>query len=287
MLAIEEKDPLEELTREDDLAQKLVERLAELGLALAAGTAVPPGEISEGLRLLTQYRQLHAERFTVHLGKEARGVAMPTCFEHLDAVDRAPKEADARRRGLSAALDAYGEGRAGARDALARELGTYTQQEFDLLRYEREYPLSCLLSALPDAAAARVRTGFDRSAARLADLEGHIGRLLGTEREAAGRSTIPVRCSRPDCSARGTATTYPSTGGHLALRPPAGWSAVAHPPLIDRGTTVSTQVDFACPAHSTGAVKGPELPRPERARAPAEPDLSTCPCCDPIPLQDA
>jgi len=179
MTQSEPNDPLEELDRENEILTKLVERLAEAGLSLRSDRPETSDRISEGLRLLSQYRSLHGRRFRENLEPEARIVAMPGCFEHLDHLDRQFTEPDPKWETVVSALDSYARGEAGAPERLAKELDTFTQDEYDRIRYEETYPLSCLLSVFPEDAANRVNTEFDRTNAQTAHLEQLIERYLG------------------------------------------------------------------------------------------------------------
>lgn len=284
------EDPLEELNRENDVAEKLVERLAEDGLALGTERSVPPGEIAEGLRLLSQYRDVHARRFDGNLEPEARVVAMPSCFEHLDTIARESTDSAARFERARATVDAYARGEPGARSRLAAELGDLTQKEYDALRYEGDYPLSCLRATLPDAAADRVRAGFERTDPELADLEHHIDRYLGRGPAEPGRR-FPIRCLAAGCDASAQAETYPAANGYLGIRAPEGWRATSRPPRAAKDGVVAVDIDFSCPKHVASAAAAPvERPITPSARArpstAAEPPAS-CPCCDPLPESSA
>jgi hypothetical protein len=186
MAQSETNGPLEELAREDEILTKLVERLAEAGLSLRSDRPESPDRISKGLRLLNQYRLLHGRRFRENLEPEARIVAMPGCFEHLDRLDRRSTEADRMWETLARALDSYTRGEADAPERLAKELDTFTQDEYDRIRYEETYPLSCLLSVFPEDAASRVNTEFGRTRAQTVDLEQLIERYLGQGPRADG-----------------------------------------------------------------------------------------------------
>lgn len=276
----EANDPLEELARENTVAQGLVERLGAIGLDLRGGAEVAPGEVAEGLRLLTQYGSVHGRRFDRDLEPEARVVAMPTCHGHLDAIVRDRASRSERIGRTEAALDAYAHGEPGARDRLASEIERLTQQEYEGLVHEGDYPLSCLLTALPDEAAKRVRSAFDATSPELGDLERRVERFLGESPRAPGRG-FAVRCAAPGCPATGTAESFPAADGAFALRPPGGWESRAGSPHSPRAGHVAIDVDFLCPAHReparrasrTGASPGP-------GRVP--PSEEACACCDPI-----
>jgi hypothetical protein len=288
MTKTELDDPLEELARENEVSTKLVERLAEASLTLRSGDPVTPGEISEGLRLLDQYRALHARRFHDNLEPEARTVAMPSCFEHLDTVTRDGSTLEQRFARALESLDAYIQGATDGRTRLADELDKLTQEEYDRIRYEGDYPLSCLQTTLPGDAAGRVRAGFDQTVVEAADLEHHVDRYLAHAPRQGG-TKLAIRCQRPGCSAKGQAETYPAVGGHLGIQPPAGWKAVPRPPREKDGKFV-VDVDFLCPEHSKPGNPSESTPQAEGGLAPeANPDGSArtaprvCACCDPIP----
>lgn len=288
----ESTEPLEELTREDDVAQELVERLAEYGLALLGGTDVPPGEIAEGIRLLEQYRIVHAHRIDADLQPEARAVALPSCFEHLDSIIHDHAEAGERMERARAALDAYARGEPEARARLAQEIGRITEKEYEQLHYEAEYPLSCLQATLPEEAAARVSRGFGSTAPAVADLEQHIRRYLGRNPTAAG-TKLRIRCRYPGCNTASVAETCPSNQGHLGIRPPEGWRPVPRPARVRGNGPIVMEIDFYCPAHapaplSTAAPTAEAVPRGSsgamsmRLEGPSEGTEERCPCCDPI-----
>jgi hypothetical protein len=206
MTESEPNDPLEELARENEILTRLVERLAEAGLSLRSDRPESPERISEGLRLLNQFRLLHGRRFRENLEPEARIVAMPGCFEHLDRLDRQSTEIDPKWETVVSALGSYTRGEANARERLAKEVDAFTQDEYDRIRYEETYPLSCLLSVFPEDAARRVNTEFDRTRAQTADLEQLIERYLGRGSrkdgaEAPGPNPFHVVDDRtPECT---------------------------------------------------------------------------------------
>jgi hypothetical protein len=276
------------LARENEISTKLVERLAEASLFLRSGDPVTPGEISEGLRLLDQYRALHARRFHENLEPEARTVAMPSCFEHLDTIARDGSTLEQRFARALESLDAYTRGETDGRTRLADELDKLTQEEYDRIRYEGDYPLSCLQTTLPDAAASRVRAGFDQTVAEAADLEHHVDRYLA-QAPGQGGTKLVIRCQHPGCSAKGQAETYPANGGHLGIQPPAGWKAVPRPPREKDGKFV-VDIDFRCPEHSNlgepsgGTPRTAGGPTPEaNSNGIARATPHECTCCDPIP----
>jgi hypothetical protein len=281
-------DPLDEMARENAISMKLVERLAEAGQSLHSDRPESPGRIAVGLRLLKQYRTLHARRFRDHLEPEARVVAMPGCFEHLDVLDRQNIETDPRWGRVADTLDAYARGEAGALERLAGELDTFTQEEYDRVRFEGDYPLSCLASALPADAAGRVSTGFAKTRVEIADLERHIGRYLA-ERPGTEGTRFAIHCRSPGCVATGEAETFPAVNGHLGIHPPSGWKAVSRRPRVTDGKVV-VDLDFSCPTHAgsaEGEGQGPSDGGTNTSQAKSLPVLDEpnrkCTCCDPIP----
>ena len=292
MMAVETQDPLDELERENEITQKLVERLAETAIALKEGQNLPPGEISEGLRLLEQYRSVHAVRVDHDLGPEARPVAMNTCFQHLDTITDDHRTEAGRIERARSALEEYTRVPEGARTRLAEALADLTEKDHQSAAYENDYPLSCLRAALPDEAGARVAAAFHRTASEVADLEGHIARYL---ERAPGTPAhgLTVRCRRATCPASTESHVVPSNDGRLGIEVPPGWRAVSRPPVFGTDGTIRLKVDFCCPSHheDSAAIE-------EKARAPWRdeggsvrpgaktegPDAGDC--CGPIP-QDA
>lgn len=208
MTEIHQDDPLEELARENEVTIRLVERLAEASLSLRSDRAEPAGRISEGLRLLRRFRSVHSRRFREGLEPEARVVAMPSCFEHLAALDH-NSECDAAWSRVAAALEAYARGDSDGQRRLAVELDALTQEEYDWIRYEGDFPLSCLSTVLPADAASRVGVQFGLTGPEIADLERQIAQYL-------------VDCSSEDGERvdPGPASTTRNRGGALGESTP-------------------------------------------------------------------
>ena len=291
-MAVETQDPLDELERENDVTQKLVERLAETAIALKEGRNVPPGEISEGLRLLEQYQSVHAMRVDRDLQPEARPVAMNTCSEHLDTItDDHRMEADGIERARRAVKE-FTRDPEGGRTRLAQALAELTEKDHQSAAYENDYPLSCLRAALPDQAAARVAAAFRRTASEVADLEGHIARYL---EHAPGTPThgLTVRCQRANCQASAESHVVPSNDGRLGIEVPQGWQVISRPPVFGNDGTIRLRVDFCCPLHHEESVaqeekalatwmdEGGSVPPGVKTEGSDSGD-----CCGPIP-QDA
>lgn len=253
MMAVETQDPLDELERENEVTQKLIECLAETAIALKDGENRSPGEITEGLRLLEQYRRMHAVRVDRDLQPEARPVAMKTCFQHLDTITDDHRMETGRINLARRAVEEFTRDPGGARAQLAQALADLAEKDYESLTYENDYPLSCLRAALPDEAAARVTSAFHQTDAEVADLEGHIARYLD---HTSGTSVhgLTVRCRRVNCQASAVSHVVPSKDGRLGIEVPAGWQVISRPPFFGEDGTIRLKVDFCCPAHREGSV---------------------------------
>ncbi|HUZ80328.1 MAG TPA: hypothetical protein VMV28_06910 [Thermoplasmata archaeon] len=248
MNAIEAQDPLDELERENDVAEKLIERLAEMAIVLKEGRNLPPGEISEGLRLLEQYRTVHAARVDVDLKVEARPWAMSTCFQHLDAIANDHQTEGDRIARAQEALKEFTLDPEEARARLSQALADLTEKDHQSLVYENDYPLSCLRAALPDGAASRVSAAFEATSSAIADLDGHIVRYLEHAPGTPGHG-LTVRCSRANCEASAESHVVSSNDGRLGIEVPLGWQVAPQSPNFSKDRTIRLKVDFCCPAH--------------------------------------
>lgn len=250
MTATESTDPLEELQREHQVIQPLLERLVEYGESLKAGKDVPAGRIAEAVRLWDQYlHRVHAKRIDDGLVPEARPVAMSTCFEHLDHISQEHAAARKKVEELGTALAAYGKGTPGARDSLAASLVQLASTDFDTMQYEERFPLSCLITTLPEEAAQRVRGEFDRTSADVADLERHIEGFLA-EPVAAAERGVAVRCAAPACSTAGSAQLQPGPAGQIVMALPGPrWGVVEEKPT-QSGSVIHQTLHFLCPEHA-------------------------------------
>ena len=287
----EASDPLDELSRENAVIQRLDERLAELATSLRNGARIAPGEVAEGLRLYEQYVRVHARRFDEGLQPEARPVAMPTCFEHLDTIRRDRDELVERISRARRALELYARGDDPGRLQLGNELEAFAQHEYAGIRYENDYPLSCLRATLPDDAAQRVRDGFERTGNEVGDLDRHIEEYL---RHEPGKvvTRFAVRCAHPGCVQKSEAESYPDEHGHVGIRGPKGWRVVPCPPRVsnDEGKLVVVDIDFWCPDHrgppdatEKATAKNGEPRDPASSSAASATEPTTCSCCDAIP----
>jgi hypothetical protein len=292
MTATETQDPLDTLEHENSVAEKLIEHLAKSAIELRAGRDPPPGEIAEGLRLLEQYRQVHAERVDNDLKIEAQPVAMSTCFQHLGTIADDHRAERGRIELARNVLEEYAGDPEGARTRLSEALADLTEEDHQSLVFENDYPLSCLRAALPDDAAARVTAAFRRTDPKIGDLEGHIERYLGHATGTPGHA-LNIRCSHANCDATARSHVVPSNDGRLGIEVPPGWQVVSRPPVFGKDGTVRLKVDFCCPSHGeestarekktldTWADDGGSAPPRAETEGPESGD-----CCGPIP-QDA
>lgn len=282
------RDPLKELAHENEVAREMAKRLNEVAHSLTVGRVVPPGEIAEGLRLWEQYRSLHERRFHDDLLPEARSVAAGSCPWRLDLVvhdqaDEVPRIARAK-----SALQQYTRGDAQSGARLAVELDWIARERLSAMRYEDDYPLSCLDATLSDEAVSRVRHALDRTKQEAADLERHITHYLSRPSGEPGRILV-VHCQHRGCASMAQAETFPAENGHLGIQPPIGWKATSRPPLLGPETVI-VEVDFLCPNHakpSPGPMGGRER-GDERDLGPdpmGQPtaEEESCSCRDPLP----
>ena len=248
MMTMEAQDPLDELERENDVAEKLIQRLAATAIELNAGRNLPPGEIAEGLRLLEQYRSVHAVRVDRDLQPEARLVAMNTCLQHLDGIANEHRTEGDRIERVRNTLEEFARDPYGARVRLSQSMADLTEKDHQSLTYENDYPLSCLRAALPDDAASRVAAAFRQTRSDVADLEAHIASYLARAPGAPGHA-LTVRCHRSDCNATVESHVVPSNDDRLGIEIPTGWKAISQPPVFGQDGTVRLEVDFWCPEH--------------------------------------
>jgi hypothetical protein len=292
MTQAETQDPLDTLEHENSVAEKLIERLAETAIELRAGRDPRPGGVAEGLRLLEQYRRVHAERVDSDLKTEAQPVAMSTCFQHLGTIADDHRAEGDRIDVARRALEEFARDPEGGRVRLAEALADLTEKDHQSVVFENDYPLSCLRAALPDEAAARVTAAFRRTDPKIEDLEGHIERYLS---HASGTPAHPltVRCSHPNCNATARSHLIPSNDGRFGVEVPSSWYAISRPAVFGKDGTVRVNLEFCCPAHheevskteGNATLSGPDEPESAPAQEMAE-EPAACDCCGPI-SQDA
>ncbi len=262
MSANDVPDPLEELQRENDVIKGITERILEVALLLKDGKDVPVGEVAEELRLFEQYLTLHIQRMDRELQPEARPVAMTTCYEHLDRLVRDHEAESQRIREARAALEEYGTGVPHARARLGELLEKLANQGYEVSVYEGDYPLSCLISTLPEDAAQRVGAKFSATQGEVADLDQHVQKLL---KSPAGHEDqkVAVRCAQDGCTRSDEAQVVPGPQGQLGLIPPVGGWEISSQKVEVRGDdTVRVHLTFRCPDHLVPAEESSGTPAP-------------------------
>ncbi len=174
------RDPVQELRRENEVLQGLVERLAEEASILRSGKDLPPLEVGEGLRILGDYLRIHARRLDTGVQQAAREVVVWPCFEHLRKLLRDRDNASRKVESARSALNSYGAGVAASRAALAEALDDLSSREDEISLFELDSPPSCLLAAFPDGTSKRLAERFGEGQDEVADLDRQIQEFLAT-----------------------------------------------------------------------------------------------------------
>lgn len=184
------------------------------------------------------------------LEHEAREVAMSTCTVHLDQLPNDHGDVYQRLESAKAELGRYERRAEGSRESLAHALESLANRTFEVRTHEGDYPLSCLVSALPEEASKRLKQKFLPDRAEVEDLERHIQRLLGSLAGSHG-SPLSVRCTRDGCTATGEGSVIPAHEGRLGLMAPeGGWGVSPQTARLGSDGIVSIRIDFLCPEHA-------------------------------------
>lgn len=170
---------LKELHREHEVAERLLERLVELGDRVKSGERVDAKAVRFGVGLLDAYlHRVHASQMDRELRPEAQGVAMPGCLEQLDRMRTNHEQMRARAQELLALIGRWASGDESCRGAVGDKLIDLASRDHDAATYEEAYPLICLESALPEDAENRLSNRFSDHAGTRAALEANIERFL-------------------------------------------------------------------------------------------------------------
>lgn len=255
-----ESDPLDELLRENGVAEQLVQRLVALASALRSGVAVPGSRLAEGLSLLERYWMLHGRRFDRDFQPQARPFARPVpmarCTDHLDRIEEERphdlSEASALLDGLSRSSDAAPV----RRDEVGRRLIHLAERLRDAIRYETEYPLSCLLSALPEEVEERVTQSFTTTDRELTELEAQVSHYLDSTAEGGASESWSGACVHPHCGTTAPLTLQKRDAAGLFLTLPPGWQVASPPSASTEPLLRELRFGVCCPGHAA-----------ERARA--------------------
>ena len=145
---------------------------------------------------------------------------MEGCFPHLDKVLKDHEEGQRRTGEALKALEVYGRDPPGSRAHLAELLEGLATKDHETTVYEGDYPLSCLLTVLPDDSAEPVAERFRETQPEIEELEGRLPRLLAPSPGEGGPQTPSVKGG---CAATGTPQTLPGlTGSSFRYAPPQG-----------------------------------------------------------------
>lgn len=170
---------LEELHREHEVAERLLERLVEVGERVKAGEQIDPKTLRFGVGLLEAYlHRVHASQMDLELRPEARKVAMPSCFERLDRMGTNHEEMRRRAKKLLDLIQHWDTGDVSSRGEIGDQLVALASLDHDVATYEETYPLMCLETALPEEAASRLSGRFADHAGTRTALERNVERFL-------------------------------------------------------------------------------------------------------------
>ncbi len=180
-------EAMEELHREHEVAERLLERLVEIGERIRTGERVDPKAVRFGVGLLDAYlHRVHAYQEDRELLPEARQVAMPHCFAYLEGMGPLHEEMRRRARELLEMISRWASGDESSRSAIGDGLVNLASLDHDIAGGEGTHPLLCLEGALPEAASQRLSSRFSDHAGTRAALEANIQKfLLDTRARAA------------------------------------------------------------------------------------------------------
>jgi hemerythrin-like domain-containing protein len=173
-------ETLEELHREHAVAERLLERLAELGEQIKSGERVEAKTVRFGVGLLEAYvHRVHASQMEDReLRPEAQVIAVPGCAEHLDRMRANHEEMRRRAQELLGLIRRWASGDESCRAAIGDGLIDLASLDHDAVTYEETYALMCLESTLPKDADHRLSNRFADHAGTRAALEANVERFL-------------------------------------------------------------------------------------------------------------
>jgi hemerythrin-like domain-containing protein len=170
---------LEELHREHEVAERLLERLVEVGERVKEGEQIDPKTLRFGVGLLEAYlHRVHASQMDLELRPEAWKVAMPGCFEHLDRMHANHVEMRRRAKELLDLIRRWDAGDVSSRGTIGDRLIALASLDHDAAAYEETYPLMCLETVLPEDASSRLSSRFADHAGTRTALERNVERFL-------------------------------------------------------------------------------------------------------------
>ena len=177
---------LDELSREHEVVQPLLERLVEVGERLRSGEPLEPRTVRTGVGLLEAYlHRVHANQLDHELVPAARAVAMPGCFDHLDRMGVNHQDMQRRAQQLLGRLRQWARGDDGLREEIARGLIELASEDHSAAEFEETYPLMCLQTVLPPETDRELAERFERHAGTRGALEANIARFLAATASGA------------------------------------------------------------------------------------------------------
>jgi hemerythrin-like domain-containing protein len=170
---------LQQLEREHRTAERLVNRLAELGERLRGGEWVAPGTVRLGVGLLESYlHRVHANQFDRELWPRVETLVGPGCQSAIARVRDGHEAMRASARLLLDATARWSGGDGSAQEEVARRLTELAAADRVANEFEENHPFVCLRSHLPLAVRADIGRRFDEHSGTKSALQGHIERFL-------------------------------------------------------------------------------------------------------------
>ena len=177
---------LEELNREHAVIEPLLERLVEVGERIKIGGAVEPRTVLLGVGLLEAYlHRVHANQLDRELTPEARTVAMPGCFVHLDQMHTNHQAMRRHAQELLVEIRQWSAGDESRRTPVGDRLIDLASEDHSAANFEETYPLMCLETVLPEESDRQLAARFDRHAGTRGALEANVARFLADTRRFA------------------------------------------------------------------------------------------------------
>ncbi len=255
MLATQSKDPLDELLHEEEVLEKLLDRVADLPTETPSGPEGGWEELREGLDLLARYWAIHVQRFDRDFQPRARLAARPVpragCFEHLDRITLERPDQEDPLEALLGEVGRAGERTPEMRRKVATDLKDLVDRLREAIRHEVEYPLSCLFTALSEDASVEVMERFASTAADLAEIEERIRDYVDRPPGSLSSKTLHLTCAHPGCPAETDAKVRSLPGRPLSVEPPPGWQAVSVAERAQREVDNPLRVRGCCPRHAS------------------------------------
>jgi hemerythrin-like domain-containing protein len=170
---------LEELHREHEVAERLLERLADLGNRINAGERIDAKTVRFGVGLLDAYlHRVHASQEDRELRPEAQRITTSNCFEDVSRMDTNHQEMRRQAQELLALIRRWASGHEICRSAIGDGLIELARKDHEVAAHEERSSLTCLRTTLPEAANDRLSYRFADHAGTRAALEANIARFL-------------------------------------------------------------------------------------------------------------